>query len=170
MADTATEKSLESKLEEMLDTEQFEPPEEFAKHALLNDPSVYEKADKDWKGWWLDQAKELHWFNKPKEDVDDSDPPFYKWFKDGKINASYNCLDRHVEDGNGDRVAFHWRGEEGEEEDLTYADLLRDTQKLANALKKAGLGKDDVTLVNPETGVPESFKVAQLTQYDFMII
>ena len=147
MADTAThtsEKSLESKLEEMLDTETFEPPEEFAKHALLNDPSVYEKAEKDWKGWWMEQAKELHWFKEPSEDVDESDPPFYKWFKDGKINASYNCLDRHVEDGNGDRVAFHWRGEEGEEEDLTYADLLRDTQKLANALKDLGIEKGDI--------------------------
>ncbi len=144
MADTATEKSLESKLEEMLDIETFEPPEDFAKHALLDDPSVYEKAEKDWKGWWMDQAKELHWFKEPTEDLDDSDPPFYKWFKDGKINASYNCLDRHVEEGNGDRVAFHWRGEEGEEEDLTYADLLRDTQKLANALKDLGIEKGDI--------------------------
>ncbi len=144
MADTATEKSLESKLEEMLDTETFEPPEDFAKHALLNDASVYDEADKDWKGWWCKQAKELHWFKEPSEDLDDSDPPFYKWFSDGKINASYNCLDRHVEDGNGDRVAFHWRGEEGEEEDLTYADLLRDTQKLANALKDLGIEKGDI--------------------------
>ena len=144
MADTATEKSLESKLEEMLDIETFDPPDEFAKHALLNDPAVYEKADKDWKGWWMEQAKELHWFKEPTEDVDESDPPFYKWFKDGQINASYNCLDRHVEDGNGDRVAFHWRGEEGEEEDLTYADLLRDTQKLANALKDLGIEKGDI--------------------------
>jgi len=144
VANTATEKSLESKLEEMLDIEKFEPPEDFAKSALLNDPSVYDDAEKDWKGWWMKQAKELHWFNEPTEDVDDSDPPFYKWFKDGKVNASYNCLDRHVEDGNGDRVAFHWRGEEGEEEDLTYADLLRDTQKLANALKDLGIGKGDI--------------------------
>jgi acetyl-CoA synthetase len=144
VADTATEKSLESKLEEMLDIETFEPPEDFAKHPLLDDPSVYEKADKDWKGWWMDQAKELHWFKEPTEDVDESDPPFYKWFKDGKINASYNCLDRHVEEGNGDRVAFHWRGEEGEEEELTYADLLRDTQKLANALKDLGIEKGDI--------------------------
>src|SRR5579884_2963946 len=128
----------------MLDIETFEPPEDFAKHALLDDPSVYEKAEKDWKGWWMDQAKELHWFKEPTEDLDDSDPPFYKWFKDGKINASYNCLDRHVEEGNGDRVAFHWRGEEGEEEDLTYADLLRDTQKLANALKDLGIEKGDI--------------------------
>jgi len=70
--------------------------------------------------------------------------PFFKWFADGKINASHNCLDRHVEAGNGDRVAFHWRGEEGEEEDWTYADLLRDTQKLANGLKDRGIGREDV--------------------------
>src|SRR6201986_2550203 len=128
----------------MIDTQKFEPPEEFAQHALLNDPSCYDKAEKDWKGWWMKQAKELHWFKEPKEDVDESDPPFFKWFADGKINASYNCLDRHVEAGNGDRVAFHWRGEEGEEEDLTYADLLRDTQKLANALKDLGIEKGDI--------------------------
>jgi acetyl-CoA synthetase len=145
VADTATEKSLESKLEEMFDIETFEPPEDFAKSALLNDdPSVYEKAEKDWKGWWMDQAKELHWFKEPTEDVDDSNPPFYKWFADGKINASYNCLDRHVGAGNGDRVAYHWRGEEGEEKDITYADLLRDVQKLANALKDLGIEKGDI--------------------------
>jgi acetyl-CoA synthetase len=144
VADTATEKSLESKLEEMLDTETFDPPEEFAKHALLNDESVYDEAEKDWKGWWSKQAKELHWFKEPTEDVDESDPPFYKWFKDGKINASYNCLDRHVEAGNGDRVAFHWRGEEGEERDVTYEEFLRDTQKLANALKDLGIEKGDI--------------------------
>ena len=144
MADTATEKSLESKLEEMLDTEKFEAPEDFAKHALLNDPSVYDEAEKDWKGWWLKQAKELHWFKEPSEDLDDSNPPFYKWFSDGKINASYNCLDRHVEAGNGDRVAYHWRGEEGEERDITYAELHRDVQKLANALKDLGIEKGDI--------------------------
>ncbi|MGH2882173.1 MAG: acetate--CoA ligase, partial [Solirubrobacteraceae bacterium] len=145
MADTATtEQSLEARLEEMLDVERFDPPEEFAKHALLTDSSVYDKAEKDWKGWWVKQAKELHWFKEPKEDVDESDPPFFKWFADGKINASYTCLDRHVEAGNGDRVAFHWRGEEGEEEDLTYADLHRDVQKFANALKDLGIEKGDI--------------------------
>ncbi len=148
MADTATtqtsDQTLESKLEEMLETEKFEPPEEFAEHALLRDSSVYDEAEKDWKGWWMKQAKELHWFKEPTEDVDESDPPFYKWFADGKINASYNCLDRHVEDGNGDRVAFHWRGEEGEEEDITYADLHRDVQKFANALKDLGIQKGEI--------------------------
>ena len=148
MANTATtqisDQTLESKLEEMLETEKFEPPEEFAEHALLRDPSVYDEAEKDWKGWWMKQAKELHWFKEPTEDVDESKPPFYKWFADGRINASYNCLDRHVEAGNGDRIAFHWRGEEGEEEDITYADLHRDVQKFANALKDLGIEKGDI--------------------------
>jgi acetyl-CoA synthetase len=147
MADTATKaggEKLEDKLESMLDTETFDPPEEFKKHALLDDPKVYEEAESDWKQWWLKQAKELHWFKEPSEILDDSNPPFYKWFTDGKINASYNCLDRHVEAGNGDRVAFHWRGEEGEERDITYAEFHRDVQKFANALKDLGIEKNDV--------------------------
>ncbi len=145
MADTATsDRSLEARLEEMLEIEKFEPPEDFVKQATLSDPAVYGEAEKDWKGWWTRQAKELHWFKEPTEDVDESNPPFYKWFKDGKINASYNCLDRHVEAGNGDRVAFHWRGEEGEERDLTYADLHQEVQRLANALKDLGIEKGDI--------------------------
>jgi len=147
MADAATttgDKTLEAQLEEMLEIEKFDPPEEFTKNALLNDPSIYEEADKDWKGWWLKQAKELHWFKEPTETVDESNPPFYKWFTDGKLNASYNCLDRHVEAGNGDRVAFHWRGEEGEERDLTYAELHTEVQKFANALKDLGVEKGDI--------------------------
>ncbi len=148
MADTATtpksDQTLESKLEDMLEIEKFEPPEEFAKGALLSDPAIYDEAEKDWKGWWMKQAKELHWFKEPSQDVDESNPPFFKWFADGKINASYNCVDRHVEAGNGERVAFHWRGEEGEEEDITYADLHRDVQKFANALKDLGIEKGDI--------------------------
>ncbi len=146
MADTITTsgQTLEAQLEAMLDTEQFEPPEEFRKHALLSDSAVYEEAERDWKGWWLKQARELHWFKEPTEDLDDSNPPFYKWFKDGTINASYNCLDRHVEAGNGSRVAYHWRGEEGEERDVTYAELHRDVQRFANALKDLGIEKGDI--------------------------
>ena len=148
MADMETtpagEETLEAKLEAMLEVEKFEPPEEFREDALLSDASVYEEAEGDWKGWWTAQAKELHWFKEPTEILDDSNPPFYRWFTDGKINASYNCLDRHVQAGNGDRVAFHWRGEEGEERDLTYADLHRDVQRFANALKDLGIGKGDI--------------------------
>jgi acetyl-CoA synthetase len=143
--ETPTGEALERELAELLDVERFDPPEDFAPKALIRDPSLYEEAERDWKGWWRKQATELlDWFEEPTETLDDSDPPFYKWFSDGKINASYNCLDRHVDAGKGDKVAFHWRGEEGEERDVTYADLLRDVQKFANALKDLGVQKGDV--------------------------
>src|SRR3954468_7329175 len=147
MAETETKGSenLERDLEKLLEeNEKFEPPEEFTEKALWNDPSIYEEASKDVPGWWEGHAKDLHWFSEWDQVLDDSNPPFYKWFTGGKINASYNCLDRHVGDGNGDRVAFHWRGEEGEERDVTYADLHAQTQKFANALKDIGVEKGDV--------------------------
>src|SRR5215218_7663232 len=142
----ATEEgTLERELEDLLEHERFEPPEDFVKEALVTDLSLHGEAQKDPAGWWLKQTTELlDWFEEPKEALDDSNPPFFKWFSDGKINVSYNCLDRHVDAGNGDRVAFHWRGEEGEEEDITYADLLRDVKRFANALKEGGIEKGDV--------------------------
>jgi len=142
----ATEEgTLERELEDLLEQERFEPPEDFVKDALVTDTSMHEEAAKDPAAWWLKQTTELlDWFEEPKEALDDSNPPFFKWFSDGKLNVSHNCLDRHVEAGNGDRVAFHWRGEEGEEKDITYADLLRDVQKFANALKDNGIEKGDV--------------------------
>src|SRR5579859_5493358 len=148
MADTASTQvggeQLEAKLERMLAIETFSPPEQFRDQALINDASIYDEAEADWKGFWMARAKELHWFKEPTETVDDSNPPFYKWFKDGTINASYNCLDRHVEAGLGDRIAFHWRGEEGEDRDVSYADLHRDVQKFANAMKDMGIQKGDI--------------------------
>ncbi len=136
---------LERELEEMLEIEKFEPPAEFAAAALLNDPKVYEEAAADPVAWWKRQATELlHWDTEPSEGLNDSNPPFYKWFEDGRLNASANCLDRHVEAGNGDRVAYHWRGEEGETRDVTYAELLVSTQRFANALKDLGVEKGDV--------------------------
>ncbi len=148
MADNAetpgSENALEAELGEMLAIESFEPAAELRGQALLSDGSVYEEAERDWRGWWLTQARELHWFTEPTETLEDSNPPFYKWFADGKINASYNCVDRHVEAGNGDRVAFYWRGEEGEEREIRYADLHRDVQRFANALKALGIGKGDI--------------------------
>jgi len=142
----ATEEgTLERQLEDLLEQERFEPPEDFVKDALVTDLSMHEEAAKDPAAWWLKQTTELlDWFEEPTEALDDSDPPFFKWFSDGKLNVSHNCLDRHVEAGNGDRVAFHWRGEEGEEEDVTYADLLRDVKKFANALKDNGIEKGDI--------------------------
>src|SRR3954454_8231599 len=142
----ATEEgTLERELDELLDKERFEPPDDFVKDALVTDTSMHEEAAKDPPAWWLKQATELlDWFEEPTEALDDSKPPFYKWFSDGKLNVSHNCLDRHVEAGNGDRVAFHWLGEEGETRDVTYADLLRDVKKFANALKDNGIEKGDV--------------------------
>src|SRR5215218_2477443 len=136
---------LEQQLEEMLSVEKFDPPEASRTDALWSDPKVYEEAAADPEAWWLAQAKEvLDWDVEPSEGLDDSDPPFYKWFADGRLNASAQCLDRHVEAGIGDRVAYHWRGEEGEERDITYADLHRDVQRFANALKDLGVEKGDV--------------------------
>src|SRR5512132_700754 len=142
----ATEEgTLERELEDLLEQERFEPPEDFVNDALVTDMSLHEEAAKDPAAWWLKQTTEvLDWFEEPKEALDDSDPPFFKWFSDGKLNVSHNCLDRHVDAGNGDRVAFHWRGEEGEERDVTYAELLRDTKRLANVLKERGVQPGDV--------------------------
>jgi acetyl-CoA synthetase len=140
-----SETDLERELSELLAVEKFEPPAGFREQALLGDPAVYEEAAADPEAWWTRQATELlDWVQEPSRGLDDSNPPFYKWFADGKLNASENCLDRHVAAGTGERVAFHWRGEEGEERDVTYAELLADVQRFANALKGLGVGKGDI--------------------------
>jgi acetyl-CoA synthetase len=135
---------LERELGELLDRELFEPPEQFREQALVKDESLHEEARRDPEAWWAKLASDLEWFEPFETVLDESNPPFYKWFEGGKLNASHNCLDRHVEAGLGDRVAFHWRGEEGEERRVTYADLLRDTKRLANVLKDRGIGPGDV--------------------------
>jgi acetyl-CoA synthetase len=135
---------VQRELAELLDKEIFEPPAAFREKALIADESVYEEAARDPQAWWAKQAEALDWFEPWDEVLDESDAPFFKWFVGGKLNASYNCLDRHVEAGRGDKVAFHWRGEEGEERDVTYADLLRDVKRLANVLKERGVGPGDV--------------------------
>src|SRR3954454_6324185 len=141
----ATEgKTLEHELEELLDQETFSPPSEFAKSAVITDASIHEEAGADPEAFWAEQAEALHWEEKWDQVLDWSNPPFAKWFVGGKLNVSYNCVDRHVEAGNGERVAFHWHGEEGETRTITYADLHRDVQKFANALKDRGIAKGDV--------------------------
>jgi acetyl-CoA synthetase len=137
--------NLERELSALLEVERFEPPDEFRERALWSDSSVYEEAAADPEAWWLRQATELlDWAEPPTQGLDESNPPFYKWFADGRLNASANCLDRHVEAGRGERVAYHWRGEEGEERDVTYAELLAGVQRFANALHDHGIGKGDV--------------------------
>jgi acetyl-CoA synthetase len=135
---------LDRELADLLEIERFEPPPEFREQALLKDPAVYEEAARDPQGWWERQARELHWFRPWDTVLDDSNPPFYKWFIGGTLNVSYNCLDRHVQEGRGDRVAFHWRGEDGTERDITYAELLAEVERFANALKELGVRKGDV--------------------------
>src|SRR5882672_1226812 len=107
--------ALDRELAGLLDVETFEPSPEFRAQATLRDPAVYEEAARDPQAWWARQAEELEWFTRWETVLDDSSPPFYKWFVGGKLNASYNCLDRHVLGGRGDRVALHWRGEDGRE-------------------------------------------------------
>ena len=145
MAVEQGETPLEQELEAMLKIEKFEPSDEFREAARWSDPRIYEEAAADPVAWWTAQAKELlDWDVEPTQGLDDSNPPFYKWFADGKLNASAQCLDRHVEAGIGDRVAYYWRGEEGEEREVTYADLHGDVQRFANALKDLGVEKGDV--------------------------
>jgi acetyl-CoA synthetase len=140
----ARSEQLERELAALMDVERFEPPGEFRKNALLKDPAVYDQAAADPLAWWERQAGDLHWFSRWERVLDDSRAPFYEWFVGGQINACYNCLDRHVEAGRGGRVAYHWRGEEGEEREITYAELLAEVKRFANALKDLGIGKGDV--------------------------
>ena len=135
---------IEKEIGELLDQETFDPPDGFRDKALIADESLHEEAARDPQAWWAEQAKALDWFEEWDEVLDESEAPFYRWFTGGKLNASHNCLDRHVEADRGDRVAFHWRGEEGEERDVTYAELLEQTQRLANVLKERGIEAGDV--------------------------
>jgi acetyl-CoA synthetase len=136
--------ALEDRLESLLEVESFPPPASFASHAYWNDPAVYAEAEADPEAWWAKQAAALDWAVPFDTVLDWSDKPFAKWFVGGKINAAYNCVDRHVEAGRGDRVAFHWRGEEGEQQTITYAWLHEHVQRAANALKDLGVVAGDV--------------------------
>jgi acetyl-CoA synthetase len=136
--------ALDDELAALLDVETFEPPEGFRDRALLSDADIYEQAAADPQAWWAAQAGELDWFQKWTRVLDDDDPPFYKWFTGGTLNVSYNCLDRHVIAGRGDRVAYHWRGEEGLERHITYAELLAEVERFSSALKDLGVRIGDV--------------------------
>jgi acetyl-CoA synthetase len=120
----------------------FEPSEAFRAHALVQDRSVYERAEADLEAFWAEQADRLSWFQR-WDTVVEWTPPWVKWFVGGRLNASYNCLDRHVEAGGGDKVAYHWEGEPGEERTITYRELLDEVCRFANALKDLGVRKGD---------------------------
>jgi acetyl-CoA synthetase len=121
----------------------FPPPDGFKKSARITDAAVYDEADVDVEGFWARQAADLlDWFEE-WDTVLEWDLPFSKWFVGGKLNAAYNCLDRHVAAGHGDKVAYHWEGEPGDTRTITYAQLLDDVSRLANALKDLGVRKGD---------------------------
>src|SRR4051794_81050 len=140
MADVEEREDLEVLLR---DEDVFDPPDDFRQQANFNDPAIYDEAEKDFEAWWASWAEKLDWFQK-WDTVLDWNPPWAKWFKEGKINASYNCLDRHVNNGKGDKVASHWFGEDGAPKDVTYSELLGMTQRFANVYKKLGVEKGDV--------------------------
>ncbi|HEY7563719.1 MAG TPA: AMP-binding protein, partial [Acidimicrobiia bacterium] len=120
----------------------FAPDPGFASNANAR-PGIHEEAELDWQTFWMTQALDrLSWFTPPIRILDDSNPPFYRWFPDGELNLSYNCLDRHLE-SSGDKVAYHWIGEPGEERTITYRDLHAMVGQFANALKSLGLKKGD---------------------------
>ncbi|MEE8603269.1 acetate--CoA ligase [Euzebya tangerina] len=121
----------------------FPPTEAFAAQANLSDPAVYEEADADFEGWWAGHAEKLRWM-KPWDTVLEWEAPHAKWFVGGTLNISDNCLDRHIESGAGDKVAYHWEGEPvGETRTITYSQLKDEVCQFANALKAHGVGKGD---------------------------
>jgi len=120
----------------------FPPPASFKEQALIRDAGIYDEAATDRLGFWARQAEQLDWF-RDWDEILDWQAPYARWFVGGTLNVSYNCLDRHVEAGHGDQVAFHFEGEPGDTRTLTYADLLDEVQRAANALKDLGVGKGD---------------------------
>ena len=135
--------SVEHEIENLLtETRRFAPSAEFVSTAIAT-PDLYDKAQTDRLGFWADQANKLHWHKPFTQILDWSNAPFAKWFHDGELNVSYNCIDRHVEAGWGKRVALFFEGEPGDQRVYTYADLLREVKKAANVLTNLGIEAGD---------------------------
>ncbi len=120
----------------------FAPPADLVAQANVT-AETYAEADADVEAFWAEQASRLSWDQEPTQTLDWSNPPFAKWYADGTLNAAYNCLDRHVEAGLGDRVAFYFEGEGGDTRTITYADLTTSVKKAANALIELGVKAGD---------------------------
>ncbi|WP_190819341.1 acetate--CoA ligase [Saccharopolyspora pogona] len=126
----------------LIESRTFPPSQEFAAQANATS-ALYEEASADREAFWVKQAERLHWDTKWNQVLDWSNAPFAKWFVGGKLNVAYNCVDRHVEAGSGDRVAIHWEGEPGDSRAITYAELQREVSRTANALAALGVGAGD---------------------------
>jgi len=122
----------------------FPPSEAFKKQANWNDPAIYDRATKDFEAFWASQAERLDWFTKWTSVLKwDDKTKIARWFDGGKLNMSYNCLDRHVKSGHGQKVAYYWEGEPGDTRTITYESLLKEACRIANALKELGVKKGD---------------------------
>ena len=121
--------------------EKFPPPSEFAARANAT-ADLYDIAEKDFVAYWESEARRLVWFE-PWQTALEGEAPDYKWFIGGKLNVSFNCLDRHVAEGKGTKVAFHWEGEPGDARTITYQELLDEVCRTANALKELGVRRGD---------------------------
>ncbi|MFI5934868.1 acetate--CoA ligase [Actinoplanes sp. NPDC051494] len=124
------------------ETRRFAPPAELAANANVT-AEAYAEADGNRQGFWEQQAQRLSWAKPWDQVLDWSNPPFAKWFTGGELNVAYNCVDRHVEAGHGDKVAIHWEGEPGDSRSITYADLLRSVSQAANTLTELGITAGD---------------------------
>src|SRR5262245_36851424 len=120
----------------------YPPSPEFVAQANAR-AELYEEAERDFEGFWARLARERISWSKPFDTTLEWDLPFAKWFTGGELNVAYNCIDRHVERGLGDKVAYHWIGEPGDTRTLTYSDLKLEVSKAANALKELGVEKGD---------------------------
>ncbi|BDB24837.1 acetate--CoA ligase [Cupriavidus sp. P-10] len=130
----------------------FNPPESFASQAAIPSMEAYQalcdEAERDYEGFWARHARELLHWNKPFTKVlDESNAPFYKWFEDGQLNASYNCLDRNLENGNADKVAIVFEADDGTVTRVTYRELHAKVCRLANGLKTLGIRKGDRVVI-----------------------
>ena len=124
------------------ETRQFPPTPAFTAQAVAQ-PGIYEEAQQDRLAFWAKQANLLHWHKPFTHVLDWNDAPFARWFHDGQLNVAYNCLDRHVLEGRGDRVAIHFEGEPGDTRSYTYSELTQDVKKAANILSSLGIGQGD---------------------------
>jgi acetyl-CoA synthetase len=151
---------VEQNIDALLQEERvFEPPSGFTERAIVSDPSIYARAEADPEAFWAEQAERLTWFTR-WDTVMDWTPPWVKWFAGGTLNASYNCLDRHVEAGGGDKVAYHWEGEPGDTRTITYRELYEEVCRFANALRSIGVKRGD--RVNIYLGMVPELPVAML--------
>ena len=121
----------------------FPPSAEFKANAIVSDQSLYLEGERDLEAYWARHARELVSWAQPFTKTLEWDLPYAEWFSDGTLNVSYNCLDRHVLAGRGDKVAFYWEGEPGDSRVITYAQLLDEVQRFANVLKSLGIKKGD---------------------------